>query len=175
MTNRSGNFVSLYPHGRPAMIRPLRNRPVPGDNATAGRTWFPASCRLQAQRGQRQAIRVEVRPRASKKHLRVLGIWLVLTCEIAKLYLPDDGGHGGASPTCPGSRVVHWCTQTPPSAPLLPALRGEEARHGEGGGRREANRQAFLAGGKTQPQSDVGLAGAGRDSVTMPGVRRSRF
>src|SRR6516162_10020864 len=45
----------------------------------------------------------------------------------------------------------------------------------EGGGGREADRQAFLAGRQAEPQRNVALAGAGRDSVTMPGVRRSRF
>ena len=41
----------------------------------------------------------------------------------------------------------------------------------EGGGGREADRQALLAGGETEPQSDVALAGAGvadRDDVLAP-------
>jgi hypothetical protein len=44
----------------------------------------------------------------------------------------------------------------------------------KGGGCREPDRQTLLAGCKTQPQADMALAGAARDSVTMPGVRRSR-
>ena len=42
------------------------------------------------------------------------------------------------------------------------------------GGGRKSDRHAALAGGKTESQGDMALAGAARDSVTMPGVRRSR-
>ena len=35
MSNPSGDFVSPYPHRRPATIRALRNGLVPGDDATA--------------------------------------------------------------------------------------------------------------------------------------------
>jgi hypothetical protein len=39
----------------------------------------------------------------------------------------------------------------------------------------EADAHATLTGGKTERESDMRLAGAGQDSVTMPGVRRSRY
>jgi hypothetical protein len=43
----------------------------------------------------------------------------------------------------------------------------------EGGGGREADRQAFLAGCKTEPQTDVSLPRAARSSDTLPGITAS--
>jgi hypothetical protein len=42
--------------------------------------------------------------------------------------------------------------------------------HGGRGG--EADRQALLAGGQPQSESNVALAGAARSSVILPGVRQ---
>jgi len=39
----------------------------------------------------------------------------------------------------------------------------------------EADRQPLLAGRETEPETDMGLAGAGRTSVIMPGARRLKF
>jgi hypothetical protein len=44
----------------------------------------------------------------------------------------------------------------------------------EGGGGGEADRKAFLAGGKTQTQRDVGFAGAGRSSDILPGIKKTK-
>jgi hypothetical protein len=44
----------------------------------------------------------------------------------------------------------------------------------EGGGGGEGDRKALLAGGKAQAQRDVGLAGAGRSSDILPGIKKAK-
>jgi hypothetical protein len=54
--------------------------------------------------------------------------------------------------------------------PLLVASLDQFVDQGGGGG--EADREALLAGGQPQAEGNMGLAGAARTSVMMPGVRR---
>jgi hypothetical protein len=42
----------------------------------------------------------------------------------------------------------------------------------QGGGSGEADGETLLTGGQPEAQGDMGLAGAARTSVMMPGVRR---